>query len=68
MDSTQCIGLTAHGLGHRLTRKGLAEVVNGMLELTDEPQPFDFLINGASSRGRRPANVATALSPCCIAD
>ena len=35
----------AFAVPDRLTRKGLAEVVNGMLDL-DDPQPFDFLVNG----------------------
>jgi hypothetical protein len=36
---------TAFAVPSRLTRKGLAEVINGLLEL-DPPQRFDFLING----------------------
>ena len=35
---------SAFAVPDRLTRQGLAEVINGMLEL-DPEQPFDFLIN-----------------------
>ncbi len=35
---------SAFAVPETLTRKGLAEVINGLLEL-DPPQPFDFLIN-----------------------
>ena len=36
---------TAFAVPDRLTRKGLAEVINGLLSL-DPPQRFDFLVNG----------------------
>ena len=36
---------TAFAVPERLTRKGLGEVINGLLSL-DPPQKFDFLING----------------------
>ena len=35
---------SAFAVPEGLTRKGLAEVINGLLQL-DPPQPFDFLIN-----------------------
>ena len=35
---------SAFAVPETLTRKGLAEVINGLLQL-DPPQPFDFLIN-----------------------
>ena len=35
---------TAFAVPEALTRKGLAEVINGLLQL-DPPEPFDFLIN-----------------------
>lgn len=48
---------SAFAVPEGLTRKGLAEVVNGLLQL-DPPQPFDFLINEEFLR----SSLATFLS------